>query len=343
MKLLILRLSALGDVAMTVPVVTSLTRQYPQLEITFLSKPFAEPLFAGMPSNFKFLGINVQDYHGIWGLFRLFLKLRKKKYDAVADLHDVLRTKILRGLFYLTGTQTAHIDKGRKEKKALVRQKNKIMHQLSSSFTRYENVLKQLGYPVKIDFRSIYGNTKGDIALFRSVTGSLDSKCWIGIAPFAAHKGKQLPAKALKTVLDKLSTYSNWRIFLFGGGQEEQQQLENLADQYNNIESIAGKLKLNGELALISHLSVMVSMDSANMHLASLTATPVISIWGATHPFAGFMGWGQNTNNAVQVELSCRPCSIFGNKPCLRKEKDYACLEHSPITIISKIEEVISK
>lgn len=94
---------------------------------------------------------------------------------------------------------------------------------------------------------------------------------------------------------------------------------------YPRVVSLSGKLKLDGELALISHLNVMVSMDSANMHLASLVGVPVVSVWGATHPFAGFMGWGQSMDNAVQLDLPCRPCSIFGNKPCLRG--DYACLE----------------
>ena len=81
---------------------------------------------------------------------------------------------------------------------------------------------------------------------------------------------------------------------------------------------------MEAELALMSHLDVMVSMDSGNMHLASLINTPVVTIWGATHPLAGFMGWNQSEENAVQVDLPCRPCSVYGNKPCSRK--DYACL-----------------
>jgi ADP-heptose:LPS heptosyltransferase len=86
----------------------------------------------------------------------------------------------------------------------------------------------------------------------------------------------------------------------------------------------------------MSHLDVMLSMDSANMHMASLVATPVVSIWGATHPYAGFMGWGQDSANVIQVDLDCRPCSIYGQKPCLRG--DYACLNMiKPETIVEKI------
>ena len=95
-------------------------------------------------------------------------------------------------------------------------------------------------------------------------------------------------------------------------------------------------------LVLMSHLDVMISMDSANMHFASLVNTPVVSIWGATHPYAGFMGWGQKPHNAVQIDLACRPCSIFGNKPCLRG--DLACLRTiSPEMVYERVKRVLSK
>ena len=77
-------------------------------------------------------------------------------------------------------------------------------------------------------------------------------------------------------------------------------------------------------------------MDSANMHLASLTGIPVVSIWGATHPYAGFMGWGQSLDNAIQLDMDCRPCSIFGQKPC--RLGDYPCLNNiKPETVVEKI------
>ena len=95
------------------------------------------------------------------------------------------------------------------------------------------------------------------------------------------------------------------------------------------------------ELDLISGLDLMLSMDSANMHLASLFGVPVVSIWGATHPYAGFYGWGQKPSNAVQVELYCRPCSVFGNKPGYRG--DLLCLTSiSPVTVYEKIMQNLS-
>ena len=90
----------------------------------------------------------------------------------------------------------------------------------------------------------------------------------------------------------------------------------------------------------MSHLDAMVSMDSANMHMASLVNCPVVSIWGATHPYAGFVGWGQKEENFVQLDMPCRPCSIYGSKPCLRG--DYACLSGiAPEVIADKVENLL--
>ncbi len=340
MKILIIRLSALGDVAMTIPVITSFAQQHPEIEITFLSKSFVEPLFEYMPSNFHFRGLKKNEYTNVFSLFNLFSSLKKERFNLVADLHDVLRTKILRILFRLNGTQTKYLDKGRKDKKKLVRKKHKIMNQLPSSFARYEKVFEELGYPVQTTFNSIFGERKGDLQKFIRFTGVPNDKHWIGIAPFAAHKGKMLPEETLVKLIELLSFYPNYQVFLFGGTVEKE-LLEKWSSAYSNVTSLAGKLTLNEELALMSHLRVMISMDSANMHLASLVGTPVISIWGSTHYFAGFMGWKQNKQNAVEIDLPCRPCSIFGNKDCYRK--DYACLQRiSPDMIISKIEKIVN-
>ena len=340
-KILVIRFSAIGDVAMTVPVIYSLATQYPQHQIKVLSRPNMAAIFAHLPSNVSFIGVDLRStYKGFVGLNKLFHELKTENFDYIADFHDVLRTKYLRFRFLLSGKKVAHIDKGRKGKKALTRTKNKIKAQQATSFQRYVNVLERLGLPIKISFQSLYQEKKGNITPFLSVTGVKGTDKWIGIAPFATHTGKIYPTKKMEQVIQSLTSYSNIRIFLFGGGKKEIEILTTWANKYPSATCIAGKLKMDAELALMSHLDVMVSMDSGNMHLASLVNTPVVSIWGATHPLAGFMGWGQSEQNAVQIDLSCRPCSVYGNKPCLRK--DYACLHQiTPAIITQRILSVI--
>jgi ADP-heptose:LPS heptosyltransferase len=112
--------------------------------------------------------------------------------------------------------------------------------------------------------------------------------------------------------------------------------LERLAENRECVELTAGHLSFCDELRLMNSLDVMLSMDSANMHLASLVDIPVVSVWGATHPYAGFYGYNQNPINAVQVDMPCRPCSVFGNKPC--RYGAYDCFNQiKPEMIVEKI------
>lgn len=341
-RLLVTRFSALGDVAMTVPVVDSVARRYPQVEITVLSRPHLAPLFAGMPANVRFRAVDLQRQGTPAGLVRLFAQLRREGYDAVADLHDVLRTRLLRTLFCLAGTRVAHIDKGRKARRRLTRAHDKAMQPLPTAFKRYADVLARLGLKAEVSFRSIYGNGRGNPQLFATVTDVPAGIPLVGFAPFAAHPGKQLPAATSQALIRLLAAHRGWRILLFGGKGREQELLQQWAAGLDNVRTVAGRLTLDAELALMSHLDAMVAMDSANMHLASLVATPVVSVWGATHPYAGFMGWGQSAANAIQAQLPCRPCSVFGNRPCRRG--DYACLAAIRAEdIAQKVERIVNK
>ena len=328
-KLLIIRFSALGDIAMTVPVVHDLAVQYPDLDITMLSREMARPLFERLPSNVHFFAADLKGRHkGLFGLCRLWRDAHMNDFDFIADFHNVLRTHWLRAEGCLHRKKIAKIDKGRKGKKALTRQKRKVLVQQATSFERYAKVMEQLGFPIKPQF------VKLDYSAFCE-TQKAPSETWVGIAPFAKHDAKTYPLDKTEQVISVLNERENTVVFLFGG-EEEHQQIEALCAKYNHVRSAKNKNGLRGELALMGQLDVMLSMDSANMHLASLVGTPVVSIWGGTHPSAGFLGWNQKPSDCVQLELSCRPCSVYGNKPCFRD--DYACLNGiAPKQVITKL------
>ena len=342
--LLIIRFSALGDIAMAVPVVASLARQYPDLRITVLSRPFARVLFEGLAPNVGFMGADIKkEYAGLRGMNALYRRLVAKNITAVADFHNILRSNYLRLRFNLGHYHVAHINKHRRGKHRLTRNNNKVMEQQPTSFHNYLEVLARLGYTVEPTFTSIFPPEGGHLRLLPHVIGEKKKfQQWIGIAPFAAHKGKIYPEQNMeKVIVQLIQRHPSCRIFLFGGGGDEKVVIDGWAEKYKNCvnaSAVVGGLK--NELILMSHLDVMISMDSANMHLASLTATPVVSIWGATHPFAGFMGWHQNPDNAIGLNLPCRPCSVYGNKPCLRG--DYACLRNiSPEMVLEKVAKLL--
>ena len=329
-KLLVIRFSALGDIAMTVPVVHDLAVQYPDLEITMLSREMAKPLFERMPKNVHFIAADLKGRHkGLLGLCRLWHDVHLSDFDYIADFHDVLRTQWLRVEGCLHCKKVAKIDKGRKGKKALTRQKNKVFVQQATSFERYAKVLEQLGFPIKPQF------TKLDYSCFCERQKPAN-ETWIGIAPFAKHPAKVYPLEKMEQVIKALNERGNTTVFLFGGGKEENKQIERLCAKYNNVQLAKSQQGLKGELALMGQLDVMLSMDSANMHLASLVGTRVVSIWGGTHPYAGFLGWNQKAEDCIQLDLPCRPCSVYGNKPCLRG--DYACMNGiTPEQVVDKL------
>lgn len=333
MRLLIIRLTALGDVAMTLPLVYPLAKENPNAEFYFLSLPFHRKLFIDAPTNLHFISVDTKDRHrGFCGLIRLFGELRQVGITHVADLHNVLRSTVITTLFRLFGVPVATIDKGRLEKRRLTQRTNKQLRPLTTTFDRYTNVFRQLG------FSRFTPHANRPTICFESETKAQNE---IGIAPFAKYNEKTYPPKLMERVVELLSQRGDTTIYLFGGGVHEREILEKWADRYPNTISTVGRQGLEEELRIIARLRVMLAMDSANMHLASLVGTPVVSIWGATHPYAGFYGWGQLPDHAIQADLPCRPCSVFGNKPCHRK--DLACMNTiTPQKVVEQLLNLLS-
>ncbi|SEW55214.1 glycosyltransferase family 9 protein [Chitinophaga arvensicola] len=339
--ILVTRLSAMGDVAMTVPVMKQVLDENPEVEIVFVTNRNWGALCADIP-RLTFFPADVKGIHkGVKGLYRLFREVKQAHHiAAVADLHNVLRSKIIRSFFRLSGTPVAAIDKGRAEKKALTRKENKVLQPLTSTIERYAIVFRQLGLRCEMGRKPVFQPRSLPESVL-AVTGAKGNRKWVGLAPFATYREKMYPLEKMSAVAGMLAQEHGLQLFLMGGGQQEVTLLTQLAAQYPEVIVVAGRFSLQEEMAVISQLDVMISMDSANMHLASLFGVPVVSVWGATHPFAGFMGYAQRPENAVQIlDLGCRPCSVFGNKPCFRG--DHACMEWiKPAQIAEKVNEIV--
>jgi len=327
--LLILRFSALGDVAMTAPVVRAYAAAYPKILFTMVSSPLPAPLFQGI-SNLRFEAVNTNAYKGLGGTIRLFRRLRKLQPDLLLDLHQVLRTHILRVLFRLGGLSVFAVHKGRRQKRRLTRAKRKCLHPLPSMISRYEAVFVQAGFaPLHIDRAPLVGT----IPIPKPPE---NSRRRVGIAPFAKHPSKFWPLEKTEELVRRLSLSGHYELFLLGSRQEAD-ILSNWAGRYADTRCIADVHNFAQELNIIGSFDLLVSMDSANMHLASFKGVPVVSIWGGTHPYAGFYGWRQDPQQAVQSDLTCRPCSVFGNKSCRQGSLD--CLQSISVdTVFWKIE-----
>lgn len=326
--ILVLRFSAIGDVAIAAPLMREYAARNPDVRFTFVSNGRLKPLFEGV-KNLHFHSVDFKNEHkGIKGLVKLYRELTRLKPTAVADFHGVLRSLFLDALFALAFIKVRVIDKGRREKALLTRRTGKVLKPLKSSMSRYESVLCRVGLD-SINF----AEAKISQAPLRE-----NEEFKIGIAPFAKHKGKMWPYEKMEEVIDYLSRDEGVKVFLFGGGKDEVNALMAWQHKFPGVESVAGKYDFEEELQIMSKMDLMVTMDSANMHLASHVGVPVISVWGATHPYAGFTAWGQKEYYTVQYDISCRPCSVFGNKKCFRG--DYACLNNiTSEMVIDKIDE----
>jgi ADP-heptose:LPS heptosyltransferase len=293
--------------------------QYPELKITVVSRPFFQAFFADIP-NVNFFGVDLNQRHkGIFGLLRLFFDLRKLEVDLVADLHNVLRSKVVRTLFALSGKKVAATDKGRTEKKAITRLTHKVIAPLKPMVERHVDTFKQLGFSIDVSSRSVGTQFPEKAVLSEEIisfTGT-KNKNWIGIAPFAQYESKVYPQDLMQQVIDALAENKNNHLFLFGGGPTEIQKLQQLQNKHDNVIVVAGKLAFEAEIQLISNLDVMLSMDSGNSHIAAMLGVKVITLWGATHPYAGFKPFNQPDAfclTADRTQYPLLPTSIYGNK-----------------------------
>ncbi|MDE6577906.1 MAG: glycosyl transferase family 1, partial [Muribaculaceae bacterium] len=269
--ILVTRFSALGDVAMALPVVYAAALAYPGKEFVFLTRKLPAKLFINPPANLTVRGIDTSLYDGPAGLLRLFRELREEfDFSTLVDLHDVLRTSLLRIYARLSGLKVAKINKGRSQKKALTRKRDKKLSQLPHSTDRYRDAFRKAGLTVPDSFSSLFDKNPPEAHLFEAASlPKKQGETWLAIAPFAAHKGKIYPIELMKRVVSHFASIPGMKIFIFGAGATESDLIASLANGHENVVNMAEKkLGFAGELALMHCCDTMLAMDSANMHLA---------------------------------------------------------------------------
>jgi ADP-heptose:LPS heptosyltransferase len=339
MQLLVIRFSSMGDVALTVPVLRGVLKHNPDLEITVATVGIFEPMFHDI-DRLTFYRVTLSKFDGITGLYRLYKKLSGlNAWDAVIDLHGVMRTWVIGQFFRLSGVPVYKINKGRRDKKLLTQKENKVLKQLKHTSERYLDVFRKAGIEGEIESGDVLKiNERANMSLqqFLADNGLVKDKKWVGIAPFSKHKEKTWPLSKITGLIEALGESDEYQIFLMGG-PEEAEGLRNIAALYPHCMNLANVFSMDEEIALVHQLDAVVAMDSFNMHLAALCNTKVISVWGATHPYAGFGPLNNNEQYIAQVsaqELACRPCSVFGNKACYRG--DWACVKGVEVADVLK-------
>ncbi len=333
--IVVLRLSSMSSTAIAALAVAGLHKARPDMEITVVVRERYFPFFDGM-GGVRLVGFDSDGYDAPGGILRLRHDILEWEADAVADLHGNLFTRILCRLLMPWQCRTANVDNGREGKALLTRKFRKVFVQQRPTVMRYCDVMERLGVRVTpcLPERKAAPLTEAIAARAGGKHG-----VWVGVAPFAAYNGKIYPLKYTDRLVEMLCGRYE-RVFLFGRGKYERQFAEAMELRHEHVVSTMDKLNLAQELDLMGRLDVVVTMDSAPMHMAALTGTRTVSIWGATHPYAGYGGFGQPEESMVQTDMACRPCSVNGHKRCMFG--DYACMNGiTPEQVADRVDAVL--
>lgn len=299
--------------------VMTVARANPEHQFTFLTQTFLTDLLIAPPPNLEAMAIDIKGEDKTFpALMRYAWRLRRERFDVVIDLHDVLRTKVLRSVLGLCSkTKVYHLRKPRGARKALLRAGDKALApEVPSMSELYAELLRSAALRVPQEPCHCIPSPQSltDLHLDHAeLLAPMQGYRLVGLAPFASTESKTYDLALCEQVLDRLTQRGDVWVLLFGGGAKEHAQLKDWAERYPRCTSMSRQMTLSEELLLMSTLEVMISMDSANAHLSAMMGTRVVSVWCATHPSAGFSAIGQSRTDALgSDDLACRPCTIFG-------------------------------
>ena len=338
-NVLVMRLSVLGNVAMTIPVLYPLCKANPDTRFIMLTKKWPATMFHDRPANLKVVDFDVKENHrGLVGLLKLAAQLYKLyDIDAVADLHNVSGTWIIDAYMRLRGARIARLDREKPKRRALVA--HRTTEPLTPLHERYRRAFRQLGFEAPDNFTRLYEGRNWPVSPI--VLDKEPGQRWIAISPFSSHRNKAYPLELMEQVIARLAEKENYWIFLMGGGKAEKIALRPIARKYKRVISMAEvKHGFIDEYALFAKCDLMLTMESANMHLASLVDLQAMTIWGPTSPACGYLGYNQVIEDDIQLDMECRPCSISGDKEC--RFGDYRCLKNiKPEYIVQHVIEAV--
>jgi ADP-heptose:LPS heptosyltransferase len=334
--ILVFRLSSMGDVLLTVPVLRALLQENEGIKVLLVTNSRYSGYFSGIERLEIIRFYPDERHHGVAGLLRLFTDLLSYRPHCIADLHSSLRTRILDILFQFRGTPVFRVCKHR----LLRRRVLKGLHPgitVPSATDRYAAVFTKAGYRLSTITAGF-----GGPALSHRLGNSSTAPIRIGIAPLSRHTPKNWGLGKAGSLITQLVGDLKAEVHLFGG-PDDFAALEALSGP--TVFNHAGQLDAANEIGLISTLNAFVSMDSANMHLAAIAGIPVVSVWGATDPSLGFPPLFQPADRALsslQSEVPCRPCSVYGERPCHRIDDPMICMKKiSPEAVYSKILKIV--
>ena len=299
-KILVIRLSSLGDVVLTQSVVQALRNEFPDTQIHYLTKKTYSPIVEMF---------NCVDKIHYWeNKYTLLKNLRKLKFDITIDLHSKFNTFIIKS--FVNANRTITYNKEHLLRRKIVKQKTN--RTISSTVGLYFTALKKFGLDSEVIVPKLFPSKNTAIPEICPISNQAK---YIGIFPGALHKTKQYPIRHLAKFIDSVPTELNCKFLIFGS-EAERDLSEDLNSLTNtNIIDLSGKLDLQQLVAAIDKMDIIISNDSGPMHIAAALQKPQIAIFGATHPKLGFTPMNKKAI-ILSADLCCQPCSLHGGKEC---------------------------
>ena len=318
----------MSDVAMLAPVVHALKHAHPSMRITLFTQEAFRAFFSGT-EGIGFVDYIPKEHKASEKLRRLVSDIMELGIDAVADLQDSDVTKTIRKVLGRCGVPVSVMDKNTQGYKELTRRTRKRLEPLVPISENYRRTIAGTG--IKFELLQSPERSVRPIPTKVIAKAGVKHGKWIGVAPFARHKGKIYPIPLSDKLIEMLSKRYE-HVFILGKGEHEKSFAEGMEKRHEGVLSMVGRLDISLEIDLIANLDAIVTVDSVVLHMASLVGTPAVSVWGSTHPYAGFYGFGQDPANTVQLDMPCRPCSIDGERRCIFGH--YHCLTNIPPEMI---------
>lgn len=334
-KILVIQTAFIGDAILTLPLIQVLKLNFPKSFIDVIVVPRAAEIFANHSAISKIIQYDKRGSDkGLKGFWRLRTKLIAQKYDLILVPHRSLRSALLSWL--LKPTMSIGFDKsaGSWLLKEIVRY-NSSYHEIERNLS----LLNPLNLPTAAtELPQLYPSNQ-DVQFIDSILkdyGAIRYRNIVAVAPGTIWNTKRWPAERFAAVCGQIAS-EDIAIVLVGGKEDAPlcKEVMEIA-QAKNVFSIAGKLSLLQSAELIRRCKVLISNDSAPMHLAVAVGTPVVAIFGATVPEFGFAPRGPRDIVIQTNGLKCRPCSIHGGDLC--PIKTFNCmLSIAPDVVVEKV------
>jgi heptosyltransferase-2 len=340
-KILVIRLSSLGDIILTTPVMDALKENFKNSEIHFLTKRKYQGLFESDPRINSVIYFESEGKDkGLSGLFRLIRKLNRENFDLVVDLHASLRSFFIRYLIKARKKIRYH---KRLIPRLLMVYVKKLKVKSVSTVDCYLESLERCGLKIYNRIPRLYSKEEERLWAdnFLMEAGVKKDEVLIGIAPGAKWETKSWNKERFSQVAKSLSQDSSVqngsiraKILLVGDNNDQKiiEYIKNSGGVENTVQAI--DIPLDRLIVLLERCELFISSDSGPMHLASALGIPTIGIFGPTHPGLGFSPSGLE-DKIFWAGVECSPCSLHGERECIKESR--FCMDNIKTVEIIKV------